>query len=129
MTIDVNIPESAVEILTDKVLKTMDLDSTISDAIDNSELSAKVDELESKIDDMDIDGLERKLGDIDVDDLASQYDLDRLIKRVDTLEEGADKTDLRDLTDLESEFREFKSDMLTLIESLRSALNVFVSTR
>lgn len=129
MTIDVNIPESAVEMLTDKVLKTMDLDSTISDAIDNSELSGKVDELESKIDDLDIDALERKLDDIDVDDLASQYDLDRLIKRVDTLEESTDKTDLRDLTDLESEFREFKSDMLTLIESLRSALNVFVSTR
>jgi hypothetical protein len=129
MTIDVNIPESAVEILTDKVLKTMDLDSTISDAIDNSELSSKVDELESKIDDMDIDALERKLDDIDVDDLASQYDLDRLIKRVDTLEESTDKTDLRDLTDLETEFRAFKSEMLTLIESLRSALNVFVSTR
>lgn len=129
MTIDVNIPESAIEELTDK----------ITDHV-KSELDLdKIEDLESRIDD-----LESKVEDFDTDGLASEHDLTRLEERVNDLEE-ADYQDLdsrisdleqysdtnlrADLANLYKEYREFKSEMLTLVESFRKVLNDFASNR
>ena len=123
MTIDVNIPESAIEELTDRITNHVQSELDLS----------KVDDLESRIED-----LESKVEDIDTDGLASEHDLTRLEERVTDLEE-ADYHDLdnrisdlernsdnnlrAELQELRDEHREFKSEMMTLITAFRKALN------
>lgn len=129
MTIDVNIPESAIEELTDRITNHVQSELDLS----------KIEDLESRIDD-----LESKVEDFDTDGLASEHDLTRLEERVNDLEE-ADYQDLdsrisdlerdsdtnlrADLSGLYKEYREFKSEMLTLVESFRKVLNDFVTDR
>ena len=129
MTIDVNIPESAIEELTDRITNHVQSELDLS----------KVDDLESRIED-----LESKVEDIDTDGLASEHDLTRLEERVTDLEE-ADYHDLdnrisdlernsdnnlrAELQELRNHHREFKSEMLTLVESFRKVLNDFVTAR
>lgn len=129
MTIDVNIPESAIEELTDRITNHVQSELDLS----------KVDDLESRIED-----LESKVEDIDTDGLASERDLTRLEERVTDLEE-ADYHDLdnrisdlernsdnnlrAELQELRDAHREFKSEMLTLVESFRKVLNDFVTAR
>jgi chromosome segregation ATPase len=129
MTIDVNIPESAIEELTDR----------ITDHVKSELDLTKIEDLESRLED-----LESKVEDIDTDEFASTHDFTNLEERVNDLEE-ADYQDLdsrisdlerysdtnlrNDLSGLYKEYREFKSEMLTLVESFRKVLNDFVSDR
>jgi predicted nucleic acid-binding Zn-ribbon protein len=86
-TIDVNIPESAIEELAQAVTSHLDLDSAISD----SELSGRVDELERQLDDIDTGELVTQ-GDIhdlrrDIEDVQSNVEDCATDERVNDLEE------------------------------------------
>jgi uncharacterized coiled-coil protein SlyX len=115
MTIDVNIPESAVEVLTDKVLKCMDLDSTISDAIDHSELSSRVDDLERKVDD------------IDTSECVSDDDFRDLEQRVEELE--CSNTDSDKVEELERRLAAMQAQLDEFFNSLRVAADRFDSIK
>lgn len=115
MTIDVNIPESAVEVLTDKVLKCMDLDSTISDAIDHSELSSRVDDLERKVDD------------IDTSECVSDDDFRDLEHRVEELE--CSNTDSDKIEELQNRIAGMQQQIDEILNSLLVAANGFKSIK
>lgn len=128
MTIDVNIPESAIEELTDR----------ITDHVKSELDLTKIEDLESRLEDA-----ERRIEDMP-DDFACNRDLEKLEDRINDLEEadyqdlnsrisdlenGSDTNLRQDLSGLYKEYREFKSEMLTLVESFRKVLNDFVTDR
>jgi|688.fasta_scaffold446225_2 predicted nucleic acid-binding Zn-ribbon protein len=108
-TIDVNIPESAIEELAQAVTSHLDLDSAISD----SELSGRVDELERKLDDIDTGELVTQ-GDIhdlrsDIEDVESNVQDCASDERVNDLEEDIQGLNVR-LDALESASNKARND-------------------
>lgn len=132
MTIDVNIPESVIDDLVEKVAEQVKQEADLD----------KIEDLESRLEDA-----ERRIEDMP-DDFACNRDLEKLEDRINDPEE-ADYHDLAnrisdlehntdsasharvrdDLSALYNEYREFKSEMLTLVESFRKVLNDFVTAR
>lgn len=128
MTIDVNIPDSVIEDLVEKVAEQVKQEADL-DKIED--LESRLEDAERRIEDMpddfacnrDLEKLEDRINDLEE---ADYQDLD---SRISALERDSDTNLRADLSGLYKEYREFKSEVLTLVESFRKVLNDFVTDR
>lgn len=119
MTIDVNIPESVIDEIVERVTDSLDTTSTA----DLKERVEDLEDLESRLDD-----LERTVEDIDTKECVNQGEFNDLESRVDDIEKGDYPVRVSELESVSSRLEGSVDDLTKRVQELELTMSIFHET-